>query len=429
VGKGCAERSTPGRYRAGKDTYAQSRAKKDWEETRKTPYLYPFILSKQESQMAQATQINTTELSQLHAQVLEAIKQITQSEKAADDLISRLISELQAGLKPSSSPAPVTPAAALPAQAAAASAAAGAAFQARRPSQQAGFTGDRAVGACNFDPAKIGSDARSLFFISSQRAHALTQSFNITTEELLSRLVLMAKPFARPPISKYHVGAAGLGKSGAIYLGVNLEFQDAPLNQTVHAEQFLITNARNHGETELTAVALSAAPCGHCRQFFNEIGNDVTFLTPGATPKTLSTLLPESFGPKDLGVKGGLLTPVDGTPAQNRKSLEEKALEAASRSYAPYSKSPAGVAIQVKNGKIYTGSYLENAAFNPSLSPLQAALIALVADGEYYVSIEKVLLMENPTAPVSHERTSQDLLKGIAPHATFTTEPLPRQKL
>lgn len=39
---------------------------------------------------------------------------------------------------------------------------------------------------------------------------------------------------ARPPHS-----AAGVGASGAVYIGVNLEFKGAPLNNSVHAEQVI----------------------------------------------------------------------------------------------------------------------------------------------------------------------------------------------
>lgn len=51
----------------------------------------------------------------------------------------------------------------------------------------------------------------------------------------------------------------GLGASGALYVGVNLEFARLPLYNSVHAEQFLIANALHHGERGLRKVAVSAA--------------------------------------------------------------------------------------------------------------------------------------------------------------------------
>ena len=61
--------------------------------------------------------------------------------------------------------------------------------------------------------------------------------------------------------------AVGLGASGALYVGVNLEFARLPLYNSVHAEQFLLVNALHHGERAIQRLAVSAAPCGHCRQF------------------------------------------------------------------------------------------------------------------------------------------------------------------
>ena len=63
----------------------------------------------------------------------------------------------------------------------------------------------------------------------------------------------------------------GLGASGRLYVGVNLEFPCLPLHNSVHAEQFLVVNAIQHGERELVKLAVSAAPCGHCRQFLSEL--------------------------------------------------------------------------------------------------------------------------------------------------------------
>lgn len=69
--------------------------------------------------------------------------------------------------------------------------------------------------------------------------------------------------------------AVGLAASGAAYIGVNLEFAGAPLSQSVHAEQFLAANLLLHGERRLRTLAVSAAPCGHCRQFYSELADAV----------------------------------------------------------------------------------------------------------------------------------------------------------
>ena len=59
----------------------------------------------------------------------------------------------------------------------------------------------------------------------------------------------------------------------------------------------------------------------------------------------------------------------------------QAAIAAANRSHMPYSKSPSGVALECKDGRIFSGSYAENAAFNPTLPPLQGALILLNLKG------------------------------------------------
>lgn len=103
--------------------------------------------------------------------------------------------------------------------------------------------------------------------IEAARAEKLCDASGLGIEEFLATLVQPTADLARPPISNFHVGAVGLGASGRIFKGVNLEFPELPLNNSVHAEQFLVANAFQHGEKKLLFIAVSAAPCGHCRYF------------------------------------------------------------------------------------------------------------------------------------------------------------------
>lgn len=266
------------------------------------------------------------------------------------------------------------------------------------------------------------------FMISAGQVEEISKRYELKIEELLQMLIPIAQSYARPPVSNYKVGAAALGKSGNIYLGVNLEFLGVPLNEAIHGEQFVITNARSHGETEIIAIALSAAPCGHCRQFLNEMAGseNLRILTPFSDSLLLSSLLPHSFSPKDLGLTGNLMTIMkdDSLLLNGDVPLMAKAAEAASASYAPYTESKSGVAIQLKDGKIYSGSYLENVAFNPSISPLQAALILLVADERQYSEISEVVLVEKQSAKISQEIMSREILSKIAPQAVFKVKKL-----
>ncbi|MBS0604692.1 MAG: cytidine deaminase [Verrucomicrobia bacterium] len=267
--------------------------------------------------------------------------------------------------------------------------------------------------------------AANPFLIENAKVASILKLTGLDQYQLLQQLIPIAKSFARPLISNYLVAAAGLGKSGNIYLGVNLEFTGVPLNQSVHGEQFVIANARNHGETELLAIATSEAPCGHCRQFFNELGGDATLqiLAPDCKPRSLIELLPASFGPKNFGLTGGLLTPCR-EPFQSRhpNPLIARAIEASHFSYSPYSKSPSGVAIRLSDGPIHTGGCLENAAFNPSLSPFLTALVSVVASKHRYDEMSEVVLVEQKAAKISHAFLTEEHLKRIAPHAKFHLE-------
>ena len=190
----------------------------------------------------------------------------------------------------------------------------------------------------------------------------------------------LARTFAAPRVSNYPVGVAALGASGQVYLGTNLEFSSASLGLTVHAEQSAIALALNFGESSIERLAVHAAPCGHCRQFLLEIGSDPWIVTPDAEPRRLSALVPEAFGPSALGSEVFALNAGLATEAFAGLSLTEAARVAAERSHAPYSQSNAGVALQLEDGTIVPGSYIESVAFNPSLDPTRAALaVALMA--------------------------------------------------
>lgn len=102
--------------------------------------------------------------------------------------------------------------------------------------------------------------------------------------------------------------------------------------------------------------------------------------------------------------------------------LKFVALEAANESHAPYSDCPSGVALVDCDGKIYKGSYVESAAFNPSLGPVQAALVAFVAGGGGgYDRIVGGVLVEKDGARVKQEETARLLLRTISPNCYFET--------
>jgi cytidine deaminase len=182
-----------------------------------------------------------------------------------------------------------------------------------------------------------------------------------------------------------------------------------------------------HEEPGIEAIAVSAAPCGHCRQFLYEFagGRDIEILVPGEPAITLSALLPRPFGPRDLNVTGGPLSRTK-IAIQNVESVAQAARYAAANAYAPYSHSPSGVAIRSRRGNIYRGSYIENSAFNPSLPPLQVALVGVAMANEDFSDIAEVVLAEAANNSISQLNATKSVLAVIAPRAEFRL--LPRAK-
>nr|GEU91863.1 cytidine deaminase 1-like [Tanacetum cinerariifolium] len=440
----------------------------------------------------------------------------------------------------------------------------------------------------------------SNFILSSTEAKNLATTKNLTLPQLLPSLLKSAQLFARPAISGFAVGAVGLSSDGRVFFGANVEFKNLPLNHTIHAEQFLITNIAAHGSGGLTKVmniAVSAAPCGHCRQFLQELRgvDDVQIVISddhdqehGFEPvyEAFNAILPYPFGPLDLldhrhplilekcsneislkdeifdaekgnepdladgfretidkneenlenegfktargshaplksgdinslssgdsdknekltkdegfamargshapvesgdvnslsngysdkneltkedgfAVARGFHAPVelgDTNDLSNRYSdknekltkdegfvaargshvpvesgdrndlsskgyselieengdlLKREAFAAARGSHAPYSGCPSGVALMDCEGKVYKGSYMESAACNPSMMPVQAAVVAyMVAGGGEYERIVAAVLVEKEDAVVRQEDTVRLILKNISP--------------
>jgi len=90
------------------------------------------------------------------------------------------------------------------------------------------------------------------------------------------------------------------------------------------------------------------------------------------------------------------------------------ALDAARKSYAPYTKAHSGIAIGTQSGRIHKGAYIENVAFNPSLSPLQTALAALIVAGDDSSAIARVALVEIENAKISQKSVTEAALSAIA---------------
>ncbi|MCQ2471722.1 MAG: cytidine deaminase [Clostridia bacterium] len=64
------------------------------------------------------------------------------------------------------------------------------------------------------------------------------------------------------------------------------------------------------------------------------------------------------------------------------KKLCEMAIDAMKKSYSPYSGYKVGAALLCKNGKIFTGCNIENAAYSPSVCAERTAIFKAVSEGE-----------------------------------------------
>ena len=258
-------------------------------------------------------------------------------------------------------------------------------------------------------------------------AKALADRDHMTNDQLMMALLPAASTYSRAPISNFHVGAVARGESGDLYFGANLEVPGQPLSASVHAEQSAIANAYMHGDKGISAIAVNYAPCGHCRQFMNElsVSGDLDIFVSKEQPTKLSILLPHSFGPKDLGARSGVFPPQSNgkfVTASSSGPLATAALDAARAAYAPHSGSPSGVAIQTRSKKVFKGSYIENAAYNPSLSPTQTALSALVLANGDFADIEAVHLVELRGAKISQQNATRVVLAALAPNAKITVD-------
>ncbi len=245
-------------------------------------------------------------------------------------------------------------------------------------------------------------------------------------ESLMTDLLLTAAGYATAPVSGFSVGAVAAGMpdtegTPALYLGANLEFGSETLDGTIHAEQAAVFNAWTSGETGVAAIAVTAAPCGYCRQFLWELSTAAGLVVwspgaPGEPPvrRLLTELLPAAFGPADLGVEGGFMSSaVHRLELETNDGLIQTALDAARRSYAPYSKTYAGCAIEVGPGRVIAAPYAENAAFNPSVTPLGVALaVKNIRDPE--ARITNAALVES-AGMISHRGATERLLAGVAP--------------
>ena len=121
-------------------------------------------------------------------------------------------------------------------------------------------------------------------------------SLPVSDTELLA-VADAAAARAYAPYSNFHVGCAVLARDGRVIEGVNVENAAYPLG--VCAERTALSRAVAEGYRpgDFVTAAITASPCGGCRQWLYEMGVErVVFRNRGeVVTMTPDELLPESF--------------------------------------------------------------------------------------------------------------------------------------
>lgn len=272
------------------------------------------------------------------------------------------------------------------------------------------------------DPGNLGG------VVEARAVGQITHDYQLSVDELMLLSLGVAQRLANPSISGFTVGAAGLEtETGNLVLGGNLEFERANIANTVHGEGFVFARAFSRGTSIGTIAIGEAHPCAFCRQFLSEFAasQSLVLIDPLGHRLTMGELYPWPFDPDYLGESGivagevrhpGLRLGPHGLPGD----VADAITAAGRRSYVPYGKAPAAVALRLRNGTLLCGAAIESVSFNPTMHPLPAACIDLVAHGGSTADIASAVLAVVPGAPVDYVHSTRDLLSALAPAAGLT---------
>ncbi|HEX5449210.1 MAG TPA: cytidine deaminase [Gaiellaceae bacterium] len=117
------------------------------------------------------------------------------------------------------------------------------------------------------------------------------------SDELLEKADEAAKS-AYAPYSNYNVGAVVRAKDGREFAGVNVENAAYPLGVCAEKSALVAAAAAGVRPGDLEAMAVTASPCGGCRQWIHEwrIKNVVFRRADGSIARlTGDDLLPEAW--------------------------------------------------------------------------------------------------------------------------------------
>lgn len=118
----------------------------------------------------------------------------------------------------------------------------------------------------------------------------------MTDQELYDQAKAAASG-AYAPYSSFLVGAAALLRDGRVVTGVNVENASYPLGMCAERCALSRAVAEGAGPGDVEAVAVTASPCGGCRQWLYEFRVDRVLFPLGdeLIVRSPDELLPDSF--------------------------------------------------------------------------------------------------------------------------------------
>ena len=123
----------------------------------------------------------------------------------------------------------------------------------------------------------------------------------MTDDELLAAAdAVAARAYA--PYSRFAVGCAVLCRDGRVVEGVNVENAAYPLGVCAERATFSRAIAEGYRPGDFVVAAITASPCGGCRQWLAEMGVERVLFRNGGRVVEMTTdeLLPEQFEPDQL---------------------------------------------------------------------------------------------------------------------------------
>ncbi len=124
---------------------------------------------------------------------------------------------------------------------------------------------------------------------------------SVSDSELLAAAdAAAARAYA--PYSGFQVGCAVLARDGRVIEGVNVENAAYPLGVCAERTALARAVAEGYRPGDFAATAITASPCGGCRQWLLEMGVERVVFRNGGRVVTMTPdeLLPESFEASDL---------------------------------------------------------------------------------------------------------------------------------